>query len=172
LFSEIFTSCAGINSVFEVGPNIGLNLIAINSLIASAELSAVEINSNAFAELKKLKFIKEVYNNSILEFEPDKTYDFVFTKGVLIHINPNELETVYEKMYRMSKKYIMVAEYYSPSPVVINYRGHENKLFKRDFAGELLEKYSDLELVKYGFRYRRDNFFKQDDFNWFLMRKK
>ena len=171
LFSEVFSNCSGIKSVFEIGPNIGLNLIAINSLLYSAELSAVEINSTAFAELKKLSFIKEAFNNSILDFEHSKTYDFVFTKGVLIHINPNELESVYDKIYRMSNKYILVAEYYSPTPVSVTYRGFENRLFKRDFAGDLLEKYTNLELVKYGFRYRRDNHFKQDDFNWFLLRK-
>ena len=93
-------------------------------------------------------------------------------KGVLIHINPEQLSEVYHKLYLASKKYILIAEYYNPTPVSIPYRGHENKLFKRDFAGEMLDKFQDLFLLDYGFVYHRDNLFPQDDINWFLLKKK
>lgn len=65
----------------------------------------------------------------------------------------------------------MVCEYYNPSPVEVNYWGHTEKLFKRNFAGEILDRYPDLQLVNYGFIWHRDSNFPQDDFNWFLMRK-
>ena len=81
------------------------------------------------------------------------------------------LEQVYEKMYACSKKYILIVEYYNPNPVSINYRGHEDKLFKRDFAGELMDKFPDLTLRDYGFVYHRDLTFPQDDMNWFLLEK-
>ena len=74
-------------------------------------------------------------------------------------------------MYRASRRYVLIAEYYNPAPVAIPYRGHENKLFKRDFAGEMLERYTDLHLVDYGFAYRRDPVFPQDDISWFLLEK-
>ena len=64
-----------------------------------------------------------------------------------------------------------VAEYYNPSPVELPYRGHEGKLFKRDFAGELMDRHSTLTLVDYGFAYHRDNCFPQDDLTWFLLEK-
>ncbi|MCX6780468.1 MAG: pseudaminic acid biosynthesis-associated methylase, partial [Candidatus Magasanikbacteria bacterium] len=115
----------------------------------------------------------EVYLSSILDLNPEKhgQYDFIFTKGVLIHINPDELNKVYDTMYKLSKEYICVAEYYNPSPVSVEYRGEKNKLFKRDFAGEMLDKYSDLKLVDYGFKYRKDDNFPQDDITWFLLKK-
>ena len=51
------------------------------------------------------------------------------------------------------------------------YRGHENVLFKRDFAGELLDKYKNrVLLLDYGFIYHRDTY-PQDDLTWFLMEK-
>ena len=78
---------------------------------------------------------------------------------------------VYELLYQSSKKYICIAEYYNPKPVEIDYRGHEGKLFKRDFAGEMMDKYKDLQLVDYGFVYHRDYQFAQDDMNWFLLKK-
>ena len=45
------------------------------------------------------------------------------------------------------------------------------RLYKRDFAGELLDRYPDLRLADYGFAYRRDPKFPQDDINWFLLAK-
>ena len=89
----------------------------------------------------------------------------------MIHINPDELQNAYEKLYNSSNKYILVAEYYNQTPVMIEYRGNKERLFKRDFAGEILDKYPDLKLVDYGFFYNRDNNFKMDDISWFLMEK-
>ena len=95
-----------------------------------------------------------------------------FTSGVLIHLNPDYLNKAYEALYLSSKRYILICEYYNPTPTSVIYRGHENKLFKRDFAGEILSKYSDLELVNYSFVYKRDNNFPLDDLTWFLLKKK
>ncbi|MHB2153624.1 pseudaminic acid biosynthesis-associated methylase [Calditrichota bacterium GD2] len=135
-----------------------------------ASFSAVEINKLAYDELKKLEWLK-TYNESILTFNSNEEYDLIFTKGVLIHINPDYLEEVYNKLYKYSKKYILVAEYYNPVPIEVKYRGYSGKLFKRDFAGELLNKYPDLKLVDYGFSYHLDPNFPQDDLNWFLISK-
>ena len=63
----------------------------------------------------------------------------------------------------------MVAEYYNPYPTKVPYRDNSDKLFKRDFAGELIDRF-DLRLVDYGFVYHRDKF-PQDDITWFLLEK-
>ena len=170
VFSKVISRTIGVKSVIEFGANIGNNMKALRALIPDVELSAIEINKKAVEILKKQDV--KVYAQSILDFEPDYKRDLAFIKGVLIHINPDELQNVYEKLYNSSKKYIFVAEYYNPFPVAVTYRGNEERLFKRDFAGEMLDKYEDLELVDYGFVYHRDNNFAQDDVNWFLMQKK
>jgi spore coat polysaccharide biosynthesis protein SpsF len=54
---------------------------------------------------------------------------------------------------------------------MVEYRGYKARLFKRDFAGEMLDKYRDLSLLDYGFVYHRDPNFPQDDVNWFLLEK-
>ena len=81
------------------------------------------------------------------------------------------LPTAYDRLYAASSRFILVAEYYNPSPVTIPYRGHDDRLFKRDFAGDMLDLYPDLSLIDYGFAYRRDPIFPQDDISWFLMKK-
>lgn len=171
LFSKILSKTNKINSVIEFGPNIGLNLSAIKSLKPNIETAGVEINKDAFKILQKEFPNGEFLNESISDFEPTKEYDLSFIKGVLIHLNPNLLEETYEKIYKSTSKYVLICEYYNPSPVSIDYRGHKDKLFKRDFAGEFMDKFNDVVLLDYGFIYRNDQYFPQDDINWFLMKK-
>jgi len=168
-FSKIKNYLSKTNSVIEFGSNIGLNLLALKKINKKMELNAVEINKEAAQILNKNNFVK-VYEESILNFNINKKFDLTFIKGVLIHINPNELKKVYQKLYTFSKKYIYIAEYYNPTPVSINYRGYKNKLFKRDFVGEFLDIYKDVKLVEYGFAYHKDKF-PQDDLNWYLLKR-
>jgi spore coat polysaccharide biosynthesis protein SpsF len=53
---------------------------------------------------------------------------------------------------------------------MVKYRGHKNKLFKRDFAGEIIDNYP-FKLDSYGFVYHKDQIAPQDDINWFLLKK-
>ncbi len=149
-----------------------MNLRALKLLYPDANLSAVEINPVASKILVEFVGEKNVYEGSIFDYPVTKQFDLSLIKGVLIHVNPDMLDKVYQKLYETSKKYILVCEYYNPSPVAIDYRGHSDRLFKRDFAGELMDKYNDLVLIDYGFAYKRDPAFPQDDITWFLMEKK
>ena len=169
-FSEVLTHTGKLTSVIEFGANRGLNLLALRRLIPDIDLSAIEINESAVDHLKTLPGL-EINAQSILEFTPGSTFDLAFIRGVLIHINPDRLTDVYDRLYQSSQKYILVAEYYNPVPVALPYRGHEQRLFKRDFAGEIMDRFPDLTLRAYGFRYRRDPLFAQDDISWFLLQK-
>lgn len=171
LFSQVLRRCETVASVLEFGANIGLNLHALRTLLPQAQLSAIEINPKAAASLRSADSHITVHEQSVLDFQPKQQYDFVLTKGLLIHIEPASLSAVYERLYQCSRRYVCVTEYYNPSPVEVPYRGHSGKLFKRDFAGELLDRYPDLKLVDYGFAYHRDPVFAQDDMTWFLLAK-
>lgn len=170
VWSRIVRSGGAIASCLELGPNIGLNLKALGILLPHLQMTGVEINAKAAKECAKLERVT-VVNTSILEYNSDELFDLTFTSGVLIHINPDMLPTVYEVLYQHSRKYILVAEYYNPTPMEVNYRGNQGRLFKRDFAGEIMDRYPALKLVDYGFQYHRDNHFPQDDMTWFLMEK-
>jgi pseudaminic acid biosynthesis-associated methylase len=170
-FSKALAKIQPVSSTIEFGANIGMNLKALSILFPGKKFSGIEINKLAASHLANIIGKEDVFNCSIFDFSPLKTYDLAFIKGVLIHINPEQLNLVYEKLYSSSHKYILIAEYYNPSPVAIPYRGNNDRLFKRDFAGEMLDKYSDLKLVDYGFSYHRDPIFPQDDITWFLLEK-
>jgi len=170
-FSKAFNQIGRPNSLIEFGANVGMNLRAIKLLFPKIDLFGIEINKTASEELATYLGKDNVFTGSIFDYQPNKKFDVSLIKGVLIHINPEMLDEVYSKLYKSSNKYILVCEYYNPSPVTINYRGHSDRLFKRDFAGEMLEKFSDLKLVDYGFCYKRDKAFPQDDVTWFLLEK-
>lgn len=170
-FSKALKQAGKIKSCLEFGANIGMNLKALQLLYPDVYLQGIEINHGAATQLVNLIGKNNVYEGSIFEYPITQQVELTLIKGVLIHINPEMLETVYEKLYSASTKFILVCEYYNPSPVSITYRGHDERLFKRDFAGEMLDKYTDLTLIDYGFSYRRDPAFPQDDITWFLMQK-
>jgi pseudaminic acid biosynthesis-associated methylase len=170
-FSTCLKHAGRIDSCIEFGANIGMNLKALQMLYPGIDMHGVEINENAARQLESIIDTSKIYNCSIIDAPIESTSDLSFIKGVLIHINPDHLNQVYEKLYAASKKFILVAEYYNPSPVAIPYRGHTDRLFKRDFAGEMLDRFTDLQLIDYGFAYHRDPAFPQDDITWFLLRK-
>ena len=163
-----------IDSVIEFGAGVGNNLRAIRQLdnaglYKGIRLDAVEINQVAFEQLPE--FVTAGYLGSMFEAAPlPIQYDLVLTKGLLIHIAPEDIDRAYEVLYRTSRRYILLAEYYNPTLVCIRYRGQEQALWKRDFAGEMLDRFPDLRLLDYGFVYHRDRH-PQDDLTWFLMEK-
>ena len=158
-----------ISSIIELGANIGNNLESLKKIYKNSNLTAVEINNKACDILKKKNSKINVINSDIANLKLNIKFDLVLIKGVLIHINPLQLNKIYKKIYSLSKKYILIAEYYNPKPVKLIYRNKKNKLFKRDFAGEMIKKYK-LRLLDYGFSYRLDKF-PQDDLSWFLLKK-
>jgi len=170
-FVKALRAVRSVRTCIEFGANIGMNLKALKLLHPTYEQHGIEINTDAAGELASVIPPDHVYNTSILEFNPHKAWDLVLIKGVLIHINPDVLPQVYDKLVVSSGRFLLVAEYYNPVPVAIPYRGHTDRLFKRDFAGEIMDRHPQMQLIDYGFAYRRDPNFPQDDITWFLMEK-
>jgi len=171
-FARALRRAGRIGSCMEFGSNIGLNLRALKILYPNIDLHAIEINKEAADRVAEIAPKNQVHNISLLDFNSDRTYELVFSMVVLIHINPEKLEQLYDVMVKSTSRYLLIAEYYNPSPVEVSYRGHERRLFKRDFCGEILDRHSQLRLVDYGFVYHRDAAFPLDDITWFLVEKR
>ncbi len=157
--------------MLELGANRGLAIAALRQLLPRAALSAVEINAAAAAHLARIEGLT-VYHQSLLDFVPPGPCDLVLAKTVLIHIAPADLPRVYDLLFSATSRYLLVAEYYNPTPVEVTYRGHTGVLWKRDFAGDLLDRHPSLHLLDYGFTYHRDPVAPQDDLTWFLLEKR
>ena len=160
-----------IKSCIELGAGSGQNIKYLKKKYPKAHFQAVEINKSSTKQINKVLNKEDVFNESILKFNTKKKFDLVLTKGVLIHLNPNKLNKIYKLLFKLSKKYILISEYYNPTPVQVTYRGHKNRLYKRDFAGDLLKKFKKIKLVDYGFIYKNDPKYPLDDASWFLLKK-
>ena len=171
-FSDALKSTNSLENCIEFGANIGMNIKALKQLFPQLSFHAVEINKKASKLLGEVIPEENIFQQSILNFDSEEKWDLAIVKGVLIHINPQMLDKIYEILYKATKKYLLIGEYYSRKPENLSYRGFENKLYKRDFAGEIMDKFSNLELIDYGFLYHRDHNFPQDDITWFLLQKK
>lgn len=166
---KVLGETSGVESVLELGANKGHNLIALRSIVPSLRVTGVELNPLAFQQLSSIAGITAVHS-AIQDFASQQTFDLVFTCGVLIHINPDNLPAVYTKMAALANKYVLINEYFNSTPAEIVYRGHSGKLFKRDFAGEFLDATQGFEAVRWGFLWKRMEK-AWDDSTWTLMRR-
>ena len=99
----------------------------------------------------------------------NSSIELVFTSGVLIHIPDEALDQAISEILRVSSRYILTLEYFSPEPMSIPYRGHNDFLFKRDYGELFLDASPDLEYVADGFFWKRVTGL--DNLNWWLFRK-
>jgi spore coat polysaccharide biosynthesis protein SpsF len=161
-----------VGNYLECGCNIGRNIDQLKITLPTAKPSIIEISEPAFTFVSKRHEFEHAFQGSILESTfNDRSFDLVFTMGVLIHINPDQLLAHMEKMYRYSNKYILMGEYFNRTPTTIEYQGEKNRLFKRDFGKLFIENF-DVKLVDYGFLwghiYDAAGF---DDITWWLFEK-
>jgi pseudaminic acid biosynthesis-associated methylase len=153
-------------SILELGCGTGANLRALQRCFSSPKLTGVEINRKA---IEAMPTYARAIRASILDWQPDDEWDLTFTRGVLIHIAPDDLPAAYKTLVQASNRYVLVAEYYSPQPRMIPYRGVDDRLWARPFAEEIIKAHG-LQLVDYGFVSKMDRN-PQDDLTWFLMEK-
>lgn len=169
----MLSRAVGITSILECGCNIGRNLKFLNAVNPIASKSIIELSKPAYDFVLSNFNIQKSFNGSILssDFEPN-SFDLAFTLGVLIHVHPDELLENMRKLFAYSKKYILIGEYFNRTPVMVEYQGQMNKLFKCDFGKLFIENF-DVSLVDYGFLwghlYDKAGF---DDITWWLFEKK
>lgn len=144
-------------SYLEVGAGLGANLIAINSIYQAhgkaPNLYAIEANPSAKKALKELEHTKLLDGDALDIKMENASVDVAFTCGVLIHINPEDQLKALKEIYRVSKKYIICMEYFSPELREATYHG-EKALWTRDYGSLWLDNFK-LRSVGYTFFWKR-----------------
>lgn len=174
LWSEILSHMisAPPASILEVGANLGLNLRALR-LLTSARRLAVEPNKKACKILIQDGVVApdDVREGlaSAIDF-PDRVADLAFASAVLIHIHPDNLQVSLNEIHRCSRRWIGCIEYFSDKLETVEYRGHNDRLFRRDFGALWLDSFEDLRVVAYGFAWKRATGL--DNLTWWLFEKR
>jgi pseudaminic acid biosynthesis-associated methylase len=126
-------------TVLEVGCNAGWNLRAIRQLSPSTELYGVDVNAVAAEEARQAGLeVQHMDALGILGIHEPGSIDLVFTAGMLIHVAPQDLESVMRAIIAVSGRYVMAIEYDSEDEEEVEYRGHAGRLWKRPY-GRLYE---------------------------------
>lgn len=130
----------GAESFLDVGCNAGWNLLALRKISADFMMSGVDVNHAALLQAAAEGF--DVVNCAAADLatmDDLQGADMVITSGVLIHIPPVELEAVMRAIVAATNRYVLCIEYDHPVEQMIEYRGHQHRLWKRPF-GELYER--------------------------------
>lgn len=161
-----------LHSILECGSNIGRNIRFLNAVVPDARKSIIEVSPQAFERVRSEHQLEFTFNGTIAESTlPDGAFDLVFTCGVLIHIHPDNLLANMQRMFEYSKRYVLMSEYFNRTPVMLEYQGQVNRLFKRDFGKYFIEHFP-VSVIDYGFLWGHvydDAGF--DDKTWWLFEK-
>lgn len=125
------------SSVLEVGCGSGHNLVAIKSIDPACYVHGLDINEAA----RKEAALQGLLTSDVPAVQVGKYftgYNLVMSVGLLIHIAPEEINEVLKGMISASTKYVLAVEYSARCNVNANYRGHDDRLWKRPY-GEMFE---------------------------------
>jgi pseudaminic acid biosynthesis-associated methylase len=157
-------------SVLEVGCNVGGNLQWITQRVDPTQVTGVDVNAKALRLLDRRVPGVRAINSPARDLPvPDRSIDFVFTMGVLIHQPEETLEKVMSEMVRASSRYVFCGEYFDTETVEVPYRGHAGALFRRDYGKLFSELFPfDLTLIREGYLSPEDGW---DRVTWWLFER-
>ena len=134
--------------ILEIGSNTGMQL-ALLQRMGFKNLYGIEPQDYAVKTCKARTRNIHLIEGNVFELPfSNGHFDLVFTSGVLIHINPKDIERAMREIHRCSSRYIWGYEYYSKQYKEITYKGEKNLLWKADFTRLYLELFSDLQLIE------------------------
>jgi len=155
--------------ILEVGSNVGTQLHGLQK-IGFKNLYGIELQPYAVEISKQNTKNINIIQGSAFDIPfKDSYFNLVFTSGLLIHINPDDLNIALREIYRCTREYIWGFEYYADKYSEIPYRGRRNLLWKADFVKLYQDEFKGLELVKK----KRIKYLDNDNVDsMFLIRKK
>ena len=127
-WSEIL-ELTGARSVWEWGCGPGWNLTAIQYASSNYPVQVYGTECNESAIVQAIVAGLDVASNMFLH-----KADLTMTVGALIHVDPDSVQDLMQKIIDTSSDYVLAVEYESEKPREILYRGHKGKLWALPFA--------------------------------------
>jgi len=165
---RVLRDCATheVHTALEFGCGKGDNLIALGQIIPRCARYGVEINPGAAAYARSQGFY--TITGSIFG-EPPDIADLVITRGLLIHIHPDNIPRALGIIGNASKRYVVLAEYYAPTTREITYHDEIQACWADDYCGLFLKQCPEFKLLDYGFSYGGAG---GDDTTFFLLERR
>lgn len=139
-------------TVLEIGAGTGNNVASLlEGGVRADRFWVVEPNLHA-----RMKMAEMLPHGHILADLSDLRGDFdlVFTSGVMIHVNPDDLGNFVDQMHARVRKggWLVAVEYFSKEPREVPYRGPGGVLWTRDFGKFIMER-TGAEPIACGFEW-------------------
>jgi spore coat polysaccharide biosynthesis protein SpsF len=151
LMKDYFLTVRADHTVMDYGCGEGL-LIKNMGELGFKNLSGMDINQKKIDENKEKYPNAKFYCSSIEEIK-GKKYDISMHSGLLIHINPLELEGVMTKIYNNTNRYIFGLELSTPHPEELGSRSRDinwhGNVFSRRWCRKWQEMFPTLKVVKH-----------------------
>ena len=158
-FWEMICKVTGARSFLEFGCGPGWNLTAIKRVWSEYYVTGIEINQDARWQGNQAGLFTRTEM-------PKEFAELVFTAGCLIHIPPQDIESVMQQLCDASLRYVLAIEYMANEEEEVEYRGQKGLLWKRPY-GSMYEDMG-LTLVDAGYLPKKMGF---DDVTWWLLEK-
>jgi pseudaminic acid biosynthesis-associated methylase len=135
--------------ILEIGTNLG-NQLGLLARLGFNNLYGVELQWGAIDLARQRVPRTNIVQGSAFEVPfRDAWFDVVFTSNVLIHFSFPDVRKVIAEMFRCSSKYLWGSEYWAAQPTEVAYRGHQELLWKTDYAKLFLSTFPErLELER------------------------
>lgn len=158
-----------IASTLEVGCGQGGNLRHMAAILPPEAVWGVDVNAEARARARAnapgTNVVAALARS--LPFR-DAAFDLAMTVGVLIHQPESTLPLVMAELVRVSRRYVLWAEYHADETTEVAYHGERGALLKRDYGRIYRELFPELVVDREGFLGEEAGF---DRVTWQLLRK-
>jgi pseudaminic acid biosynthesis-associated methylase len=134
--------------ILEVGANLGVQLQMLQQM-GFGNLYGIELQGYAVEQAKQSTTGINLIQGDAFDVPfKDGFFDLVFTSGVLIHINPDDIAVALDEIHRCSRRYIWGMEYFAEDYANVEYHGDTALLWKTNFAKLYLDRFRDLRMVR------------------------
>lgn len=158
-----------VKTALEVGYGQGGNLKHLATILGPGSVWGIEVNTEARARAaQNAPGTNGVYGLARWLPFRDNFVDLSMTVGVLIHQPDSTLPLVMAELVRVSRRYILWAEYYAEETTVVPYHGESAALLKRDYGRVFGELFPELTVRQEGFLGEDAGF---DRVTWQLLEK-
>lgn len=138
----------GATTILEVGCAHGDNFRYLAPFVDLSRTCGVDINATGLdvlrAQAPEVGAVRGAARHLPIR---DRSFDMVFTIGLLIHQPDSTLAAVMSDLARCSDRWVMFGEYSADEPTEITYRGLDGVLFKRDYVSLFGETCNDFRHV-------------------------
>lgn len=114
ILTDLLPSLGPIHSVLDVGCGRGRLASLLGETLPDAHYTGLDIGSAQTEATQKVRPDGAVYTTPIQDFDSKHKYDLVLSSEVLMHIPPNEIEQVAQKLLQLATKAIVLIEWTQP----------------------------------------------------------